>query len=267
MLADTLELGEHPQSLRETGTIFGTPGYMPPEVLRGQGSTEASDVYSLGVVLYEGVAERLPFTGESVFEVLGQIMDPAVLPPRLDSLARCNPALADLVAPILSGDPEKRPSMDEVAATLSELSPEIHSAELATAVPRAPCGATSSPRSGRRANTWRPSRSRATCGRWADMRSWPSYARRRRSRRSSRRRTTSSRRAVASGERRAARDPTRLLKRSVQAAAFASERLEELGVMAFAQTDGVDAHAGAHRLASVAHHVPRCPAAIAEPIG
>jgi tRNA A-37 threonylcarbamoyl transferase component Bud32/tetratricopeptide (TPR) repeat protein len=139
MLADTLDLGEHdPSVIEETGTIFGTPGYMPPEVLRGEGSSEAGDVYSLGVVLFEGVAGRLPFLGPTVPDTLAQIMDPAVLPPRLDSLASCEAELADLVATMLAKNPDARPAMDEVASSLAELVPEFKSGRLTGyAVPEA----------------------------------------------------------------------------------------------------------------------------------
>lgn len=70
------------------GSVFGTPMYMPPEQARGQVDEVdvRSDVYSLGVVLYETLTGRLPFDGTSLFEVLEKVKSQEpVRPRRLDA--------------------------------------------------------------------------------------------------------------------------------------------------------------------------------------
>src|SRR5215469_8069797 len=62
-LAHSLEGGEF--ALTQTGEILGTPSYMAPEQVTGKQITPATDTYSLGVVMFEMVTGRLPFTGKN----------------------------------------------------------------------------------------------------------------------------------------------------------------------------------------------------------
>jgi hypothetical protein len=68
-------------TLTRTGTILGTPGYMSPEQFDAHGVDERSDLYSLGVVLFEVLTGRLPFTGRTPIAVaLAHKTEPPPLP-------------------------------------------------------------------------------------------------------------------------------------------------------------------------------------------
>jgi len=57
-------------ALTQTGALLGTPHYMSPEQVKGQHADARSDVFSVGVMLFEMVAGQLPYTGDSVYAVM-----------------------------------------------------------------------------------------------------------------------------------------------------------------------------------------------------
>jgi Tfp pilus assembly protein PilF len=67
-------------SLTEPGMVAGTLAYMAPEVLRGQSADARSDVWALGIVLYEIAAGRRPFQGQTGFELTAAILNEPVPP-------------------------------------------------------------------------------------------------------------------------------------------------------------------------------------------
>jgi serine/threonine protein kinase len=103
-----------------SGTV-GTPDYMSPEQLRGERGTASSDVYAIGMMLYEMLCGQTPFDGENVFAVMNQHVShdpPSILQynPDLD------PALATVVMHAIRRDRENRyKSVRELRADLLHL--------------------------------------------------------------------------------------------------------------------------------------------------
>jgi eukaryotic-like serine/threonine-protein kinase len=104
--------------MTETGSIMGTAQYLSPEQAQGHAVTAASDLYSIGVMLYELLAGRLPFEGDSAVSVALKHLSeapPAISQFRLD----VNPALESVVMAALAKDPARRwQSAEEFAAAL-----------------------------------------------------------------------------------------------------------------------------------------------------
>jgi eukaryotic-like serine/threonine-protein kinase len=91
----------------DPGTVMGTASYMSPEQARGQEVDARSDIFSLGVVLYEVVAGRPPFAGVNAFEVIGEILKTE--PPPLNVHAPDAPAeLQRIAMKALRKDREER---------------------------------------------------------------------------------------------------------------------------------------------------------------
>lgn len=89
-----------------SGTV-GTPDYMSPEQLKGERGTATSDIYAIGIILYEMLCGRTPFEGENVFAVMNQHVsqDP---PSLLEYNPRISHALATVVMRAIRRDPKKR---------------------------------------------------------------------------------------------------------------------------------------------------------------
>jgi serine/threonine-protein kinase len=108
------------KGVTQTGTVLGTSDYIAPEQASGQVVSRETDVYSLGVVLFELLTGRVPFAGESFVAVaLQHVNEPP--PSVLERRPETPPRLASLVDGALAKDPAERPSMDELVAELEAL--------------------------------------------------------------------------------------------------------------------------------------------------
>jgi len=96
-------------ALTETGVTFGTADYLSPEQARGFAATPRSDIYALGVTLYEMLTGRLPFTGENAVAVAMQHVSVEPPPPRMFN-AQIPPRLEELVLVALRKNPDERPA-------------------------------------------------------------------------------------------------------------------------------------------------------------
>lgn len=97
------------QHLTKTGEIFGSPLYMSPEQCEGVQLDNRSDIYSLGVVFYETLSGKRPFTGQSALETMWMHVEE--LPPTLQKLtngARIPLSLENIVFKMMAKDREKR---------------------------------------------------------------------------------------------------------------------------------------------------------------
>jgi len=94
-------------SLTHDGTLLGTPGYMSPEQIRGEPLDGRSDLFSLGVVLFELLSGEKPFPGDSISSIIYRIVNDA---PR--DVLKLNPSLAPELAAFLTRalakDPDQR---------------------------------------------------------------------------------------------------------------------------------------------------------------
>jgi serine/threonine-protein kinase len=97
--------------------LYGTPAYLAPERITHDAVEPASDVFSLGVVLYKLLAGQMPWTARTKTGIMTQhvFTEPKPLPP-LDGVP---PAVRDLCEACLAKDPAARPTAAVVAATLA----------------------------------------------------------------------------------------------------------------------------------------------------
>ncbi|MFI2415152.1 protein kinase [Streptomyces sp. NPDC018947] len=101
-------------ALTATGQIVGTSLYLAPERALGRPAAPASDVYSLGCVVYQLLAGRPPFQADTALATLHQHLDASPVPPRQLG-ADLPPAFENYLLSLLAKEPQGRPTAEEIA--------------------------------------------------------------------------------------------------------------------------------------------------------
>ncbi|WKU08188.1 serine/threonine-protein kinase [Micromonospora sp. HUAS LYJ1] len=102
----------------EDGGTFGTPAYVAPERLDGAPAQPSTDVYSLGVLLYETLTGQPPYPAETWEQLATAIADER--PPVLDGVPGLPPVVVDVCLRCLARDPHERPTAHQVATALRD---------------------------------------------------------------------------------------------------------------------------------------------------
>lgn len=106
------------------GTVMGTVAYMSPEQARGEIVSHPSDVFALGIVLYELATGRHPFKAETLVGYLHAITLQTPAPPQ-QWQPKLPAALNDLILRLLSKDASQRPAASEIAQSLREIERQV----------------------------------------------------------------------------------------------------------------------------------------------
>ncbi len=105
-------------NLTTEGQLLGTPNYMSPEMIRGQGVDHRADIFSLGVMLYEMLTRKKPFHGGNLTVVTHKIVNEPFTPPD-EIVAGLPPSLTRILDRALAKEPDERyPDAGELASDL-----------------------------------------------------------------------------------------------------------------------------------------------------
>jgi serine/threonine-protein kinase len=113
--------------LTKTGQVLGTPAYMSPEQAKGEQADHRSDIFSLGVVMYEAITGERPFKGDNYASIVSELMTKE--PPTVEQIKPDIPyLLSRLIMKCLNKEPRYRyQSMNEVLVLLRETRSAIES--------------------------------------------------------------------------------------------------------------------------------------------
>jgi serine/threonine-protein kinase len=93
--------------MTQAGQVLGTPNYMSPEQVKGRQIDGRSDIFSLGIILYDLVTGEMPFAGQNITTVIYKIINENPIPPReLD--ASIHPGLSYVICKALAKSPDER---------------------------------------------------------------------------------------------------------------------------------------------------------------
>ncbi|HEX5717724.1 MAG TPA: serine/threonine-protein kinase [Thermoanaerobaculia bacterium] len=123
--------------LTVAGSVMGSPQYLSPEQIRGDDLDGRSDVFSLGVVLYELLSRKRPFDGETITTLVYQILHKE--PPPVSSLHSIPPRLEQLLRSMLAKDRDQRTATaGQVAEELAVIERELDDETLSAPAVRGP---------------------------------------------------------------------------------------------------------------------------------
>ena len=128
-------------TVQQTTHVMGTPSYMSPEQVKGRPVDGRSDIFSLGVVLYEMLTREKPFPGQSITTVIYKIVNEDPVPPRQLNPS-IHPGLNEIVLKALAKEPEVR------YQTCREMLEDLKSYRHLGATDRGPDATLISPRTG-----------------------------------------------------------------------------------------------------------------------
>src|SRR5438094_3194710 len=94
-------------TVQQTAHVMGTPSYMSPEQVKGRAVDGRSDIFSLGVMLYEMVTAEKPFPGQNITTVIYKIVNEDPVPPRQIDPS-IHPGISAVVMRALEKEPEQR---------------------------------------------------------------------------------------------------------------------------------------------------------------
>jgi serine/threonine-protein kinase len=111
------------EDLTQTGLFMGSPKYMAPEQIRGDKVDARTDIYALGIIMYEMITGKVPFDRpNSVNILMAHVNEDAPALRQMNPNVNVSPAIEDTVARCMAKDPDQRfRSMDEVLAALKRV--------------------------------------------------------------------------------------------------------------------------------------------------
>lgn len=96
------------QQLTQAGIVYGTPEYLSPEQAQAQPLDQRTDIYSLGVILYEMMTGKVPFQSPSAVQVLTMHVFNEPTPPEVVNPQRLSPTMAAIIKKAMAKKPDER---------------------------------------------------------------------------------------------------------------------------------------------------------------